>query len=94
MDPWSYFFLVNPLTRPFLVATTIAPGAAQRITRGAVAASLWLDDRGLESVALRGMTFVYGMEYFRGMRESAGSLGSSARTFGSYVRRRLRPLRD
>jgi glycosyltransferase involved in cell wall biosynthesis len=93
VDPWAFFFMVNPLTRPFLVAMTLAPGAGQRITRGAVAASTWFDARGVSGVALRGMTFVYGMEYFRGMRENAGSVRASAKNLGLYLRRRAQKSR-
>ena len=85
---WAFFFMVSPLTRPFLLGVTCAPEAARYLTRGAVAASLWFDRRGIEAVALRGMTFIYGMEYFRGMRENAGSLRNSARNLVTYVRRR------
>ncbi len=90
-DPWAFFFMVNPLTRPFLALTTVAPEViGARLARGAIAVSYALDRRGLGLVALRGMTFAYGVEYFRGMRENAGSLAASARSLASYLRRRSR----
>jgi hypothetical protein len=88
VSPWRFLFLVHPMSRPLLLATTAVPGAGKVAARGLMAFCDWLDERGLEQVALKGTTLVYGMEYFRGMREQAGSLLGAARGLIAYTRRR------
>jgi glycosyltransferase involved in cell wall biosynthesis len=89
VNPWSYWFQVNPLSRPLLLAASAAPALAGGLSAAASSASLWLDRRGLERLALHGTALVYGLEYFRGMRAHAGSFAKSARAFTSFVLRSL-----
>lgn len=89
-DPWRYFFLVSPLTRPLLVAIVIAPAIGKPLSRTAWLASRAFDRAGVEPVALVGGTVVYGLEYFRGIRDSAGSLRATAKEFGQYLVKRAR----
>jgi GT2 family glycosyltransferase len=88
VSPWRFLFLVHPVSRPLLLATAAVPEAAKVAARGLMAFCDWLDDRGLEQAALRGTTLVYGIEYFRGMREHAGSLLGAARGLFAYRRQR------
>ena len=88
VSPWRFFFLVHPVSRPLLLATTAVPSAGKVAARGLMALCDWLDEKGLERAALKGTTLVYGIEYFRGMREEAGSLLGAARGLVAYTRRR------
>jgi glycosyltransferase involved in cell wall biosynthesis len=90
VDPWRFLFLVNPLSRPFLLAAATSPRLGALLSWAAMRASEQLAERGLEGVALRGTTLVYGLEYFRGVREEAGSLGNAMRRLASYVKRAAR----
>jgi GT2 family glycosyltransferase len=88
VSPWRFLFLVNPISRPLLVATTAAPAAGRVLARGVMTLSSWLDQKGYESAALRGTTLAYGIEYFRGIRENAGSFWASARGLLDYRKKR------
>ena len=88
VSPWRFLFLVHPVSRPLLLATTAAPNAGKIAARGLMAVCDWLDDKGWEQAALKGTTLVYGIEYFRGMREQAGSLLGAARGLLAYTRQR------
>lgn len=88
VSPWRFLFLVHPVSRPLLLATTAVPEAGKVAARGLMALCDWLDERGLERAALKGTTLVYGIEYFRGLREQAGSLLGAARGLLDYTRKR------
>ncbi|HMI89086.1 MAG TPA: exopolysaccharide biosynthesis glycosyltransferase EpsD [Polyangiaceae bacterium] len=88
VSPWRFLFLVHPASRPLLLATAAVPEAGKVAARGLMALCDWLDGRGLEQAALKGTTLVYGIEYFRGMREQAGSLLGVARGLLAYTRKR------
>jgi glycosyltransferase involved in cell wall biosynthesis len=90
VDPWRFLFLVNPISRPFLLAAATSPRVGALLSRTAMRLSERLADRGFEGIALRGTTLVYGLEYFRGVREEAGSLGNAMRRLASYVKRTAR----
>ena len=47
-----------------------------------------LDRLSLERVAIAATTLAYGIEYFRGVREDAGSLKSALEELVSYTKRR------
>jgi serine acetyltransferase/glycosyltransferase involved in cell wall biosynthesis len=72
-SPWRFAFDLNPLARPFLAASLLAPrmagGVAALIARGADL----IDRAGFARPALSATTLAYAMEYFGGVREGAGS---------------------
>ena len=53
-------------------------------------AAEWLDRSGHAGIAIRGTTLVYGLEYFRGVRSEAGSIGEAARALLAHARHRRR----
>jgi len=73
-NPWRFFFLVHPVSRPLLLLATVLPSAGKRLSLAAWKASEFFDRRGISQLAVHGTTLVYGLEYFRGMRHQAGSL--------------------
>lgn len=87
-DPWRFFFLVSPVSRPLLFATVAMPPVGKRLSRLGMTVSDALDRTGLSSVALKGVTLSYGLEYFRGMREEAGSLRTTLQDLARYLDKR------
>jgi hypothetical protein len=73
-SPWRFFTMMHPLARPFLAASVLAPAPARLLAWAAMLLSLALARLGAERIAIAGTTVVYGMEYFIGVRASAGSL--------------------
>jgi glycosyltransferase involved in cell wall biosynthesis len=74
-NPWRFFFLVNPISRPLMLVATVLPSAGQRLSALAWRSSELCDGHGMKQVAIHGATLVYGLEYFRGLRHQAGTLG-------------------
>lgn len=88
-SPWRFLFRVSPISRPLMLASVAVPSASWALARLAVMAALAADRLGCERLALAGATFVYGLEYFRGVGAEAGSV---ARAFGD-LRRHVRQRR-
>jgi GT2 family glycosyltransferase len=86
VDPWRFLFLVNPISRPLLLLAAVSPGAGALLSRSAMRLAQRLAEGGMEAIALRGTTLVYGLEYFRGVRAEAGSLGGAMRGLAAYVK--------
>lgn len=66
-NPWRFIFLVNPVSRPVLLASAGVPGLMKPVAWLAMRLSQALAGLGLERVALAGTTFTYGMQYYRGL---------------------------
>jgi glycosyltransferase involved in cell wall biosynthesis len=78
-DPWHFFYLVNPVSRALLLLSASAPTVGKALSRAAYGVAEKLDERrtlhpALGRIAIAGATLSYGLEYFRGVREEAGSL--------------------
>jgi len=84
-DPWRFLFQVNPVSRPLLLASALAPSLAQPVARVAMAAARAADALGMGRVAVAGCTFVYGMQYFAGLRDHAGSRGAARERLRRYL---------
>lgn len=89
-DPWRFFFLIHPATRVLVTLSLLSPSAGARLSRLAIRAAMALDAVGAERVALAGATVTYGLEYFRGIRQEAGSLGATVRDLRGYLDKRRR----
>jgi serine acetyltransferase/GT2 family glycosyltransferase len=87
-NPWRYFSIVSPVSRPLLATAVVAPGAAKVIARAAMQVALGVDALGLERLAIAGATLVYGMEYARGLRDEAGGALGSAGAYLEFVESR------
>ncbi|MEO8076410.1 MAG: glycosyltransferase, partial [Acidobacteriota bacterium] len=74
INPWRHLCDAHPLSRPFLVASVIAPALARYLVRLGAAVSNGVDRLGQERAAIAGITVVYSMQYYRGVRREAGSL--------------------
>ena len=87
-NPWQFLFLVNPVSRPLLLIANVCPNVGKGISSVAWMASEWCDARGLSRLALQGVTLVYGLEYYRGMRHWAGSMRHSLQSLRRCIRTR------
>jgi serine acetyltransferase/GT2 family glycosyltransferase len=72
-SPWRFLPSLNPISRPFMSLALRAPKAAKVVADAAVMAASTFDRIGLEPVAIAGMTFVYGVQYYRGVRAEVGT---------------------
>jgi serine acetyltransferase len=66
-NPWRFLFLVNPVSRPLLLASAMAPRAMKPVAWLAARLSQLVAALGAERLAMAGMTLTYGMQYFRGL---------------------------
>ena len=85
-SPWRFLPVANPLKRPFMTLGLTAPKAASVVAGAAIRTASAFDKVGLEPVALAGMTFVYGIQYYRGVRQEVGSLGEVRREYDEFKR--------
>lgn len=87
-DPWRFFFLVSPLSRPLLLGVVAVPAIGEPLSRAGLFAAEQLDRIGREREALAGATLVYGLQYFRGLRDDAGSFSAALRDLVTYLDKR------
>ncbi len=83
-DPWRFMDLVSPASRPFLALAVVAPAASRRAARGLIRVAMGFDKAGFEKLGVAGTTLVFGMEYFRGLREECGSLRTALSEYRAY----------
>jgi GT2 family glycosyltransferase len=95
-DPWRFAFSL-PLTGRIICLTSIvAPRLGDGLAAATLKAAEAVDRLGFEQIALRATGLVFGMDYFRGMREQAGSLGAMATGCVSFLKKAAaapRPVR-
>ena len=86
-NPWRFVSMVNPISRPFLALSLAAPRVSKPIARALMRVATTIDRAGLERLGVMATTLVFGMEYFRGLREELGSRGATMRDYGDFLRR-------
>jgi serine acetyltransferase len=91
-NPWHFLELVNPLSRPLLTLSALAPAPAALLARSALRTASAVDAAGLERVALAGATFAYGVQVFRGVGRETGGGRATLRGYREF-RRGLQELR-
>jgi GT2 family glycosyltransferase len=84
-DPWRLLFKLRAPVRPLLAAVVLAPNATRPVSRALLAATHLVDAMGLARVAYAGSAVAYSMEYFRGVRDEAGSLWASVDALAHHV---------
>jgi serine acetyltransferase/GT2 family glycosyltransferase len=85
-SPWRFLPNLNPVSRPFMALSLAAPKAASVVAEAAIRTASAFDKVGLEPVAIAGMTFVYGIQYYRGVREETGSALDARREYQEFKR--------
>jgi len=87
-SPWRFLFMVSPISRPLLLVSVLVPFLTRPLARVGARVALAVDRLGSERLALAGATFVYGLEYFRGVRGEAGSLAGAIADMRGHLRQR------
>ncbi len=85
-SPWRHLPNLNPVSRPFMALALASPGTARVIAGTAIRTAAALDKIGLEPAAIAGATFVYGLQYYRGVRSETGSLDDVRREYAEFKR--------
>ena len=85
-SPWRHLPNLNPISRPFMGLALSSPGVAGIIASTAIRTASAFDKVGLEPVAIAGCTFVYGLQYYRGVREETGTAADVAREYAEFKR--------
>lgn len=85
-SPWRHLPNLNPVSRPFMALSLAAPGPASLLAGAAIRTAAALDKVGLEPVAIAGATFVYGLQYYRGVRGETGGALDVAREYREFKR--------
>ena len=85
-SPWRHLPNLNPVSRPFMALSLAAPAATSFLAGAAIRTAAAFDKVGLEPVAIAGATFVYGIQYYRGVRQETGGIGDVAREYREWKR--------
>ena len=85
-SPWRFLPNLNPVSRPFMHLSLAAPSAASFVANAAIRTASTFDKIGLEPVAIAGMTFVYGIQYYRGVRAEVGGARDAKREYAEFKR--------
>ncbi|MBF5042609.1 glycosyltransferase [Aggregicoccus sp. 17bor-14] len=86
-SPWRFLGMVNPLSRPLLGLALVAPRISQGLAAVAIRTGLAVDRLGQERLAIAAATLVYGMEYYRGVREETGGAWPALKEYLGYLAR-------
>ncbi len=68
-DPWRFWSLVHPLSKPVLWAVRLVPSTGRPLARLAYRLARLCDRVGLRSLAVTGTAMTYAAEYFHGLRD-------------------------
>jgi len=85
-SPWRHLPSLNPVSRPFMALSLAAPSSTRLLAGAAIRTAAAFDKIGLEPVAIAGATFVYGLQYYRGVRQETGGVLDVAREYGEFKR--------
>jgi GT2 family glycosyltransferase len=84
-DPWRFLFKVKAPVRPLIAAAVIAPAATRTLSKVVLRMTHLVDYLGFAKAAYAGSAVAYSMEYFRGVRDEAGSLWASVDAFAHHL---------
>ncbi|MCL2777910.1 MAG: glycosyltransferase [Polyangiaceae bacterium] len=85
-QPWRHWAHINPVSRPILAFGIASPRSAAVLANAAIYTVAAFDKIGLEPVALAGTTLVYGIQFYRGVRQETGSALDVAREYREFKR--------
>jgi serine acetyltransferase/GT2 family glycosyltransferase len=83
-SPWRFLPELSVVSRPFIALSLVAPQASSLVAGAAIRAAAAFDKVGLEPVAIAGATFVYGLQYYRGVRQETGGVLDVAREYRAF----------
>jgi serine acetyltransferase/GT2 family glycosyltransferase len=83
-SPWRFLFNLNPLSRPLMALTVLAPELTRPIALLAYLGAAGLGVMGLERAALTGANVAFGLDYFRGLRREVGAVPTALAEIAAY----------
>jgi glycosyltransferase involved in cell wall biosynthesis len=86
-----YLFEMNPLARPLVVSSLLAPDASKLLSDAGLTVTRKLWEHGLDAVARPATSLLYTMEFMRGVRSQTGSLSATTRAILQHWFERVRP---
>jgi GT2 family glycosyltransferase len=86
-DPWRFAFSLPLVGRLLCLPSIVTPNLGEKVATLVYRAAEGADRLGFERAAMRGTGLVFGMEYFRGLREEAGSLGGAVAGCVNFLRK-------
>ena len=84
-SPWRFVWQVRAFSRPFLLLSAFHPTLMRPVTWLALLAVRVFDALRFDRLAEVGVTFAYGLLYYRGVREHAGSRRAVRRSLHGYL---------
>ena len=83
-SPFWHVSRINKLSRPVLAVSAAAPPLGAALARVGMAVAETADRLGLARAAVAGTTLVYGIQFYRGVREETGGLGVLLRDYRTF----------
>ncbi len=84
-DPWRFAFSLPLAGRVLCLPSFVAPTLGEKLADVVYKAAEVADRIGFERAALRATGLVFGMEYFRGMRDEAGSFRAMLHSCADFL---------
>lgn len=86
-DPWRFMFSLPLVGRLLCIPSIVAPRAGSALADSMYRAAELVDKAGFEKPALRATGLVFGMKYFCGFRDEAGSLKRMANDCVTFLKK-------
>jgi serine acetyltransferase/GT2 family glycosyltransferase len=83
-SPFWHVSRINMLSRPVLAVSAAAPKLGGALAQVGMGAAQTADRLGLAKLAVAGTTLVYGIQFYRGVREETGGLGDLLREYRAF----------
>jgi serine acetyltransferase/GT2 family glycosyltransferase len=83
-SPFWHVSRINRLSRPVIAASAAAPKLGGALAEVGMRAAETADRLGLSKLAVGGTTLVYGIQFYRGVREETGGLGALYREYRAF----------
>jgi len=83
-SPFWHVSRINRLSRPVLALSAAAPKLGAALAQVGMGAAQTADRLGMSKVAVAGTTLVYGIQFYRGVREETGGLGDLLREYRDF----------
>ena len=85
-SPFWHVSRINRLSRPVLALSALSPTLGALFARTGMTAAQAADRAGFARMAVAGTTLVYGIQFYRGVREETGSAGDVLRDYRAFQR--------
>jgi len=83
-SPFWHVSRINRLSRPVLAMSAAVPALGGALAQVGMGAAQTADRLGLSKLAVAGTTLVYGIQFYRGVREETGGLGDLVRDYRAF----------